>query len=185
VKLSLIIDENPVPLAGVFTLGEKAEVASIATRVRVNAYTNMRLVAELSDGSLHMTKAYVKAAGGCSAPATKALDEADLGKMKLRVIDDAKPGRGDFVVMLRHPNNSGLQMDQVTRLYTPARYVDHLAVYQGEGLVFSVEGGISISEDPNFRFDFARSDARTLRVEARDIDNAEFKASWPLDGKGS
>jgi len=185
VKLSLIIDENPVPLAGVFTLGEKAEVASIATRVRVNAYTNMRLVAELSDGSLHMTKAYVKAAGGCSAPATKALDEADLGKMKLRVIDDAKPGRGNFVVMLRHPNNSGLQMDQVTRLYTPARYVDHLAVYQGEGLVFSVEGGISISEDPNFRFDFARSDARTLRVEARDIDNAEFKASWPLDGKGS
>ena len=185
VKLSLIIDENPVPLAGVFTLGAKAEVASIATRVRVDAYTNMRLVAELSDGSLHMTKAYVKAAGGCSAPATKALDEADLGKMKLRVIDDAKPGRGNFVVMLRHPNNSGLQMDQVTRLYTPARYVDHLAVYQGEGLVFSVEGGISISEDPNFRFDFARSDARTLRVEARDIDNAEFKASWPLDGKGS
>ena len=187
VKLSLIIDENPVPLAGVFTLGEKAEVASIATRVRVNAYTNMRLVAELSDGSLHMARTYVKAAGGCSAPATKALDEANaqLGKMKLRVIDDAKPGRGDFVVMLRHPNNSGLQMDQVTRLYTPARYVDHLAVYQGEGLVFSVEGGISISEDPNFRFDFARSDARTLRVEARDIDNAEFKASWPLDGKGS
>jgi len=187
VKLSLIIDENPVPLAGVFTLGAKAEVASIATRVRVDAYTNMRLVAELSDGSLHMARTYVKAAGGCSAPATKALDEANaqLGKMKLRVIDDAKPGRGDFVVMLRHPNNSGLQMDQVTRLYTPARYVEHLAVYQNSELIFSVEGGISISEDPNFRFDFARSDAKTLRVEARDIDNAEFKASWPLDGKGS
>ena len=184
VKLSLIIDENPVPLAGVFTLGAKAEVASIATRVRVNAYTNMRLVAELSDGSLHMTKTYIKAAGGCSAPASKALDEASgqLGKMKLRVIDDAKPGRGDFVVMLRHPNNSGLQMDQVTRLYTPARYIDHLAVYQNAELIFSVEGGISISEDPNFRFDFARSDAKTLRVEARDIDNAEFKASWPLPG---
>jgi len=187
VRLSLVIDENPVPLAGVFTLGAKAQVASIATRVRVNAYTNMRLVAELSDGSLHMTKTYVKAAGGCSAPATKAPDEANaqLGKMKLRVIDDAKPGRGDFVVMLRHPNNSGLQMDQVTRLYTPARYVDHLAVYQNAELIFSVEGGISISEDPNFRFDFARRDAKTLRVEASDIDHAEFKASWPLDGKGS
>jgi sulfur-oxidizing protein SoxY len=187
VRLSLVIDENPVPLAGVFTLGAKAQVASIATRVRVNAYTNMRLVAELSDGSLHMTKTYVKAAGGCSAPATKAPDEANaqLGKMKLRVIDDAKPGRGDFVVMLRHPNNSGLQMDQVTRLYTPARYVDHLAVYQNAELIFSVESGISISEDPNFRFDFARRDAKTLRVEASDIDHAEFKASWPLDGKGS
>ena len=50
--------------------------------------------------------------------------------------------------MLRHPNNSGLQMDQVTRLYTPARYVDHFAVYQGDDLIFSVEGGISISQDP-------------------------------------
>jgi len=184
VKLSLVIDENPVPLAGAFTLGPKADVASIATRVRVNAYTNMRLIAQLSDGSLHMTKAYVKAAGGCSAPATKSLDAANkaLGKMKLRVIADARPGRGDFVVMMRHPNNSGLQMDQLTRLYTPARYVDHLAVYQGDDLVFSVEGGISVSEDPNFRFDFARNGAKFLRVEASDIDNAHFHAAWPLDG---
>jgi len=186
-KLSLVIDENPVPLAGAFELGAKADVESIATRVRVDAYTNMRLVAELSDGSLHMTKTYVKAAGGCSAPATKALDaaNAELGKMKFRVIDDAKPGRVDYVVMLRHPNNSGLQMDQVTRLYTPARYVDHLAVYQDDDLIFSLEGGISISEDPNFRFDFVRSDARTLRAEASDIDNAHFEASWPLQRKGS
>lgn len=184
VKLSLVIDENPVPLAGEFTLGPKSDVSSIATRVRVNAYTNMRLIAELSDGSLHMTKSYVKAAGGCSAPATKSLDEAnkELGKMKLRVIADARPGRGDFVVMLRHPNNSGLQMDQITRLYTPARYVDHLAVYQGDDLVFSLEGGISISENPNFRFDFARSSAKTLSVEASDIDNTHFHAAWPLDG---
>ncbi len=186
-RLSLVIDENPVPLAGEFTLGPKSDVSSLSTRVRVNAYTHIRLIAQLSDGSLHMTKTYVKAAGGCSAPASKALDEANaaLGKMKLRVIANAAPGRGDFVVMLRHPNSSGLQMDQVTRLYTPARYVDHLAVFQGSDLIFSVEGGISISEDPNFRFDFARNDARTLRVEANDIDNARFNAEWPLERSGS
>jgi len=182
VKVSLVIDENPVPMAAEFTLGKKADVTSISTRVRVNAYTYVHAVAELSDGSLHATKAYVKAAGGCSAPATKDMDAAELGKMKLRMIDDAKPGRGDYVVMMRHPNTSGLQMDQVTRLYTPARYVDHLAVYQGEDLVFAVEGGISISEDPNFRFDFARSDAKTLRVEAHDIDDTKFQASWPIPG---
>ncbi|MDE3175616.1 MAG: quinoprotein dehydrogenase-associated SoxYZ-like carrier [Pseudomonadota bacterium] len=186
-KLSLVIDENPVPLAGEFTLGPKSDVTSLSTRVRVNAYTNMRLIAELSDGSLHMSKTYVKAAGGCSAPASKSLDEANaaLGKMKLRVIADAPSGRGDYVVMLRHPNNSGLQMDQITRLYTPARYVEHFAVYQGDDLIFSVEGGISISEDPNFRFDFALGGAKTLRVEASDIDNAQFKAEWPLERGGT
>jgi len=187
VKLSLVIDENPVPLAGEFALGANSDVTRIETRVRVDAYTNRRLIAELSDGTLHMAKTYIKAAGGCSAPATKSLDEAnaELGKMKLRVIDDAAKGRGDFVVMLRHPNNSGLQMDQITRLYTMARYVDHLAIYQGDALVFSVEGGISISEDPNFRFDFARNAAKTLRVEASDIDNTHFRADWPLDRGGS
>ncbi len=182
VKISLVIDENPVPLAGEFTLGPKADVTTISTRVRVNAYTFIHAVALLSDGSLHATKAYVKAAGGCSAPATKDMDEAEIGKLKLRVIGDARPGRADYVVMMRHPNNSGLQMDQVTRLYTPARYVDHLAIYQGDDLVFAVEGGISISEDPNFRFDFARTEAKTLRVEAHDIDNTKFQASWPIPG---
>jgi len=184
VKLSLVIDENPAPLAGAFTLGPKADVTNLATRVRVDAYTYMRLIAQLSDGSLHMTKAYVKAAGGCSAPATKSPDEAnkDLGKMKLRVIADAGPGRGDFVVMLHHPNNTGMQMDQVTRLYTLARYVDHLAVYQGDDLIFAVEGGISISENPNFRVDFARNGAKSLRVQASDIDNTHFHAAWPLAG---
>ena len=100
--------------------------------------------------------------------------------MKLRVIDDAAANRGDFVVMLRHPNNSGLQMDQVTRLYTPARYVDHLAVYQGDQLIFSVEGGISISENPNFRFNFARNDSKSLKVDATDIDNTRFSQVFPL-----
>ena len=56
--------------------------------------------------------------------------------------------------MVRHPNNSGLQRDQVTLLYIPAHFVDELSVWQGDALLFSMVGGISISEDPNFRFDF-------------------------------
>ena len=46
-------------------------MTEISTRVRVNNYTDVHAVAELSDGKLYMTKTYVKASGGCSAPATK------------------------------------------------------------------------------------------------------------------
>jgi sulfur-oxidizing protein SoxY len=187
VKLTLIIDENPVPLAAAFRLGENANVSSISTRVRVNSYTNVHLVAELSDGSLHMTTRYVKAAGGCSAPMVKSQDEADatLGHMKFRVLPDGPDGRHEALVMVRHPNNSGMQMDQITRLYTPARYVDHLAVYQGADLVFSMEGGISVSEDPNFRFTYAPNGAKTFRVEAGDSNGAHFSGSWPADRDGA
>src|ERR1700727_3762100 len=38
-KLTLVIDQNPVPLAAAFTLGEKAGDTRISTRGRGNSYT--------------------------------------------------------------------------------------------------------------------------------------------------
>jgi sulfur-oxidizing protein SoxY len=180
VKLTLIIDQNPVPLAAAFTLGEKAGDIRIATRVRVNSYTNVRVVAELGDGSLHMATRFVKAAGGCSAPMVKSMDEAlaTLGQMKFRILPPTPEAPNEALLMIRHPNNSGLQMDQATRLYTPARYVEKLAVYQGNDLVFSMEGGISVSEDPNFRFTFHPNGATTFRAEAEDNTGKKFSGAW-------
>ena len=139
VKLTLVIDQNPVPLAAAFTLGEKAGDTRISTRVRVNSYTNARVVAELSDGSLHMATRFIKASGGCSAPMVKSMDEAlaTLGQMKFRILPATPETPNEALLMIRHPNNSGLQMDQVTRLYTPSRYIDKLAVYQGAAISFS------------------------------------------------
>jgi sulfur-oxidizing protein SoxY len=187
VKLTLVIDQNPVPLAGAFTLGEKAGDTRISTRVRVNSYTNARVVAELSDGSLHMATRYIKASGGCSAPMAKTMDEAlaTLGQMKFRVLPATPETPNEALLMVRHPNNSGLQMDQVTRLYTPARYISKLAVYQGPDLVFSMAAGISISEDPNFRFTFKPNGAKTFRVEAEDTAGKTFSGAWPATRDGA
>src|SRR5262249_17312737 len=66
-SITLVIDQNPSPVAATFTVDPS--VTTISTRVRVNSYTNVHAVAELSDGSLHVTQTYVKASGGCSAPA--------------------------------------------------------------------------------------------------------------------
>jgi Sulphur oxidation protein SoxZ len=41
------------------------------------------------------------------------------------------------------------------------------AVAQGNDLVFSMEGGISIAEDPNFRFTFKPNGAATFRAAIR------------------
>ncbi len=187
VKLTLVIDENPVPLAAVFTLGEKAGDTRISTRVRVNSYTDVHVVAELSDGSLHMATRHVKAAGGCSAPMVKSMDEAlaTLGQMKFRILPPTPEAPNEALLMIRHPNNSGMQMDQVTRLYTPARYVDKLAVYQGDDLVFSMAGGISISEDPNFRFTFKPNGAKEFRAEGEDTAGKRFSGAWPATRDGA
>jgi sulfur-oxidizing protein SoxY len=186
---TLVIDQNPAPVAATFALGPKSGVSSIATRVRVDSYTNIHAVAELDDGKLYVVATYVKASGGCSAPATKNADEAiaSLGQMRLRQFsgtDAASASRPrEAQIMVHHPNNSGLQMDQVTRLYVPAFFVQDLKVWQGDDLVFAMDGGISISEDPNIRFTYTPNGATTLRAEARDTENHVFKGEWPVQAQ--
>jgi sulfur-oxidizing protein SoxY len=179
---TLVIDQNPAPMAASFTFGEKAGVGFIATRVRVNSYTNVHAVAETQDGVLHSQMKFVKAAGGCSAPAGKNPDEATahLGEMKYREFKSPEPGRREAQIMIRHPNSSGMQMDQLTHLYIPAHYIDRVEVRQGEDLIFSMEGGISLSEDPNFRFSYAPNGSKTISVEAHDIKGNVFKQEWPI-----
>ncbi len=71
-------------------------------------------------------------------------------------------------IMLRHPQNSGLQMDQLTRLYVPPFFIENLKIWQGDELVVTMDGGIAISEDPNIRFNYKPNGAANFRVEAVD-----------------
>jgi len=183
-SVTIVIDENPAPLAAVFHIGPDAVVSAISTRVRVNSYTNVHAVAELSDGTLHVVQTYVKASGGCSAPAIRNADKVGFGRLRFRQFAGgaaaaAIPMR-EAQIMLQHPNNSGLQMDQVTRLYVPAFFVHSLKIWQGEDALLAMEGSISISEDPNLRFTFLPSGSSTIRVEAVDTKGHVFEGNWPV-----
>jgi sulfur-oxidizing protein SoxY len=181
-SLTLVIDENPAPVAGTFTIGPHAGVTSISTRVRVNSYSYVRAVAELSDGQLYGVKAFVKASGGCSAPASSNADatRSALGQMKFRTFRPEASTLPEAQLMLRHPQNSGLQMDQLTRLYIPPFFIDTLKIWQGDDLVVAMDGGIAISEDPNLRFNYKPNGAASFRVEAVDTSKHIFKDEWPI-----
>lgn len=180
--VTLVIDENPAPMAGRFTFGPDTRDFTLQLRVRVNSYSYVRAVAELSDGGLHMAKAFVKASGGCSAPATKDTAESitHLGEMRFRAFTDQ--GRNEAQIQIRHPNFSGLQRDEATLGYKPAWFVREIKVMQGDRPLFSlVEGGISISEDPTFRFSY-RANGQPVSVEAEDTEGTRFKANFPGGG---
>jgi sulfur-oxidizing protein SoxY len=174
--VTLVLDENPAPVVGKLSFEGERRAFALSTRIRVNSYSYLRAIAETEDGRLFMTKAYVKAAGGCSAPANKDLAEAkaNLGEIRFRAFAD----RGEAQVQLRHPNYSGLQMDQVTRLYTPAWYVESVVVRQGDRPLFSLQGSIAISEDPTFRFTYA-DNGEPVTVEAKDTEGREFRRTFP------
>lgn len=180
--LTLVIDENPAPVAGTFTIGPHSGVTSISARVRVDTYTYVRLIAELSDGKLYGVKAFVKASGGCSAPAASNSDSIKmLGEMKFRTFPANEGGSPEAQIMMRHPQNSGLQMDQLTRLYIPPFFVENLKIWQGDDLVVAVDGGIAISEDPNIRFNYKPNGAPNFRAEAVDTSKHLFKDEWTVE----
>lgn len=181
--ITLVIDQNPSPVAATFTVD--SGVTMISTRVRVNSYTNVHAVAELSDGGLYVVQTYVKASGGCSAPAAKDTQEAkaNLGLMRFRQFavskQDAASTTREAQIMIRHPNNSGLQMDQITHLYVPLFIVSGLRIWQGDRLLLAMDGGISISEDPNIRFAYRPNGAAEFRAEVTDTEGHVFRAAWP------
>jgi sulfur-oxidizing protein SoxY len=185
-SLTLVIDVNPSPVAATFKLGKDAGITHLSTRVRVNDYSYLRAIAETPDGALHMNKVFVKASGGCSAPAVKNMDEAlkTMGQMKLREFAAEAGKEPELQLMIRHPNNSGLQRDPLTQYFIPAHFIHDLSISQGDQPILSMEGGISISEDPNFRFDFKAHGNDEIRVEATDTEGKVFSGHWPLKAAG-
>jgi sulfur-oxidizing protein SoxY len=183
VSITLVIDQNPVPMAARFELGPEANVAEIATRVRVNSYTDVHAVAELSDGQLYTAKTYVKASGGCARNADEA--KGRLDQMRYRQFARAESGTREAQIMIGHPNNSGLQMDQVTQLYIPAFIINELWLWQDDSPVLAMGGGISLSEDPNIRFTYVSKGAKRFRAEAKDIKGHIFRNEQKIDDSGT
>jgi sulfur-oxidizing protein SoxY len=183
-KIWLIIDNNPSPIAAVFNFTLDSGRADIETRIRVEQYTYVRAVALTNDGKLYMAANYVKASGGCSAPAGKdaVAARANLGKMRLRVSDEVEPGRPAVAqLMISHPNDSGLAMDQVTRSYALPHFVRHVEVRYGGKLVMAADVDFSISENPNFRFYFVPVGQGELDAKVIDNQDLEFTARTKIN----
>ncbi|WP_394179233.1 quinoprotein dehydrogenase-associated SoxYZ-like carrier [Yoonia maritima] len=181
----LIIDENPAPLAATLTFSEAMVPLDFELRVRVNQYSNVRVIAETDDG-MFMAGRYVKASGGCSAPATRVPEEAlaSMGEMRLRSFNPTQQMSGqrrEAQVMIRHPNYSGLQRDQITQLFVGAHFIDMIEVYQGDEMLFKLEGGISVSENPVFRFGYRDNGASVIRVRAHDTEGNVFEQMLAKD----
>lgn len=190
--VTLIVDENPTPIAAVFDIGAERTELGLATLLRLNAATEVRVIVEASDGELYMAQRHVRFAGGqgaCAAPPTGDPEEmiASMGKAtlkhtaKLAATTEIRP---HAKLKVRHPNHTGMVLDQLTLLYVPLRIVTDLDVRQGDERVFSMRGSITISQDPSIDFDYRVNGAETMHVTVKDSDGASWQHSFPI-GQGS
>ncbi|MCF3974272.1 quinoprotein dehydrogenase-associated SoxYZ-like carrier [Paracoccus sp. EGI L200073] len=179
--LTLVIDENPAPVAAEYEFGPALMPLDFEVRVRVDAYSDVRAIGVQADGGTVMAGRFVKASGGCSAPAGKDMAAVEARKGEMRWKTALQDGRQIGTLMIRHPMFSGLQRDQVTLLNIPANFIDRLDVRQGDELLFSMQAGISVSEDPVFRFAYVPN-GQPIRVHAEDVDGNVWDQSFDAAG---
>lgn len=189
-KMTVVVDENPMPVAAEFEFGPQMGDIDIESRVRFDVYSNIRVIATTEEGQTFMVGRFVQAAGGCTAAVTRDLEVAlsTMGVMKLREIDHsggAAPRASGQVrqaqLMIRHPMFTGMQVKKGSLDTIDPRFIDRLEVRLGDDMLFTMTGGFSISEDPSFRFSYVDNGASEIIVRATDTDGAVFEAAFPLN----
>lgn len=193
-KVTLVLDENPMPVSAVFALDRPMPSFFFDVTMRVNGPTPLHVVAETSDGQLFVAETFVKTSGlgACSAPpgSDPELALATLGEMNIEVtsapIQTASAAAflnrmNRMEVDIDHPSHSGMQMDQISLLYIPMRYVETVEIdLDGAGYV-DVTGSISLSENPSVGLSVPRR-SQSVDVTMTDTDGTVTRKSKRLAG---
>jgi sulfur-oxidizing protein SoxY len=179
-KLHVLVDKNPSPLAAVLNLTTEIGQADFETRLRVDEYSHVRVVSELSNGTLHLDSRYVKTSGGCSAPPNRSALHL-VGKTVLKLAGPLvlnQPNAADVTVI--HPNDSGFELNQTTVMYIPPHFVRSISVSYAQRKVFDVEEDFSVSENPTWRFHFVPRELAEMRAEVVDSKEQSFVGTLAL-----
>lgn len=190
--VTLVLDENPMPVSAVIRLAEPLPRFRFDATLRINGPTPVHVIAETSDGQLFVAEGFVKTSGqgACAAPPgtdpEKAL--ATLGDMVIgigsasRAADPISGLMGDQMDLslgISHPSHSGMQMDQITLLFIPMRYVENIGIDLDGKSFAEVTGSISLSENPELTVSIPAA-TRGIDVTMTDTDGTVAHASRRL-----
>ncbi|MFK7762724.1 MAG: quinoprotein dehydrogenase-associated SoxYZ-like carrier [Roseobacter sp.] len=195
-KITVVLDENPMPVSAVFELENPMPSFYFDITMRVNGATPLHVVAETSDGRVFVSETFVKTSGtgACAAPPGTDPEAAlaSLGQMGIEV-NGTVPGIGSgklknlasrlgrMDVDISHPSHSGMQMDQISLLFIPLRYVENVEIdLDGAGFV-DITGSISLSENPRLGLAVPQS-TRSVDVTMTDTDGTVSHAHKDLPG---
>ena len=191
-KVTLVLDENPMPVSAVFSLAEPQPAFAFSATMRINGPTPIHVVAETTDGEAYVVEGYVKTSGlgACAAPPGTDPEEAlaTLGEMELflaepdagsltgQVMALASEGTKELSVDVQHPSHSGMQKDQISLLFIPMRYVSDLDIGVNGAPYAGVTGSISMSENPSLTLTVPKQ-AQTATVRMTDTDGTVTEAT--------
>ncbi len=179
-KLHIYLDKNPLPLVGIFEFTPESGKADLAMRIRVDDNTYFRVITEMNNGDLLMSKSFIRSLGGCSEPLGASVDESlkRMGKMKINTVGAVALGEANLMQLkISHPNITGLGASQRTGVKPPPHFIKEMKVSYDGKMVMKANLTFAISQDPSFRFYFLPEKEADMIVEAVDTKNNEFKST--------
>jgi sulfur-oxidizing protein SoxY len=183
-RLHIVVDKNPSPIAAVLDLTTDMGQADFETRLRVDEYSHVRVISELSNGELHTDSRYVKTSGGCSAPPNR--DALHLiGKTMFKLpagVTMNAPTAADVTVV--HPNDTGFELNNITVMFIPPHFVRSIKVAFADRKIFDADLDFSLSENPTLRFNFVPRGPGELRAEVTDSKDAQFVGTLAVPAAG-
>ena len=184
-NVQVILDENPMPVSAVFTFDTPQPRFFFDVTMRVNGPTPLHVVAETTDGQLYVAESFVKTSGqgACAAPpgTDPEVALATLGNMTIGIeanrqttsvsdkLDALLLREKQVDVDISHPSHSGMQMDQISLLFIPMRYVEDLEIDLDGGGYVDITGSISLSENPRISLSVPRK-THSVDVTMTDTD---------------
>lgn len=196
-RLTLVLDENPMPVSAVVELARPLPRLFFEATFRINGPTPLHVVAETTDGQLFFAEGFVKTSGqgACASPPVTDPEAAlaTLGDMTIEMgplsgAADAAARLGALAhrqarvdVDISHPSLSGLQRDQISLLFIPMRYVQMLDIQLDGQPYATVTGSISLAENPRVGLS-APAQTRSVDATMTDTDGTVTRARRDFPG---
>ena len=178
-KHTLIVDDNPSPVAAVIAMTPENGKADFSTHIRVHGFSFVRIISELNDGRLLMDSARVYVSGGCSGTALESSFDADslraieagLGRMELYHEDIRTGVPTKFTFRISHPN-----------FFQPAYFIKGIRIVDSKNrTVLAAAGDVTFSQNPEMTFYYTvRSPTETFKAVVHDSKDLVFENQWQL-----
>ena len=197
-RVSLVLDENPMPVSAVFDFDAPQPGFFFDVTLRVNGPTPLHVVAETAMGDTFVAETFVKTSGTGACAAPPGTDPkaalATLGDMELtisqvggdatdpmRKLQSMAAGERQVDLHVMHPSHSGMQMDQISLLFIPLRYVETLDLDLDGADFATMTGSISLSENPDLSVSVP-GDTQAVDVTMTDTDGTTTHARATVAG---
>lgn len=185
VKVYVIVDANPIPLAVTYHFTAASGKPQLSTRIRMETDSYIHAIGETADGRLFVTAIVIRAAGGCGGAVggDDTAIRAAAGKIKMNVESPASFGVPNTATFhIKHPMFTGLQRDLASGGYKPAFYIQKVAFTYNSKPVMTADFGVGVAEDPYLQFLYVPDGPGTLEVKADDNEGKSFTHSVEVKG---